>query len=465
MRTNQAFVMAVVSIFGSANIARSSGADLDRRAYDEVAVLLSQIASAPVVIAEPGLVVDPTYTSTSNTDVKAVSLQMGALAKSNFFFTPANDLFDIYKSVLTDAEWATIPLDSFQRTTLKAAHDRLYSADGSGYTSDYQRYLDLKAIYEAAEAKFEAQPPDNVDPVIQNARDQAETNLNLKGHRDIYEPAELSYKALTDQASYEWRDSDIQAIHTASSGLSPLSTAQPSFDNLEETSWTHVRVTSAQIAQLGPTSSFAATLTGPSVPPWWAPVPDQSMQSTCSPSFPGGDLSLDFDAVVLPIARPWYDPAVFASRAWRWASPGSVISDGTLESNSGTAPLLLISVVAIKNLTIAGAAIGDCLDMVRQASRSRKAVSFGPFSLASTVSGGAFFLPPVITGHSVFVPSLQIIGYGVAPVPLAPNPNDDFRPRKAIRGCQQNESSELVRYEPFSCCRLADQRAYPTNRS
>jgi hypothetical protein len=263
--------------------------------------------------------------------------------------------------------------------------------------------------------------------VIQNARDQAESNLKLQGHRDVYEPAELTYDDLEKKASYSWKDQDIAALNstTSMSATPTVSYLSPALDDIDDGAWAHATLTSDQVTHAPAPYPFSTSI-GKDTPAWWMfDGPSQDAQAHCS-SFPDDGVQIDFDVVLAAIQRPWLDLKAIASPAWRWKSPRAKISDGRLDDNIGTSPLMLSYAVVIRNLRIEGSGIKDCRDLVRKASLSKKAVRFGPFSLAATETTGTFFLPPIVTASAIVVPYPQIVAFGVTPLPDSPNPNSDF---------------------------------------
>jgi hypothetical protein len=81
----------------------------DAEAYKVLAVVLSNLASDPVVLLNPGLFIDPTYDSSDVVERRALSTRFNTLVKPTLLFAPSGrTLGELYVSVLTNAQWSEL---------------------------------------------------------------------------------------------------------------------------------------------------------------------------------------------------------------------------------------------------------------------------------------------------------------------------------------------------------------------
>jgi len=121
------------------------------------------------------------------------------------------------------------------------------------------------------------------------------------------------------------------------------------------------------------------------------------------------------------ILRPWLNPLVLRSRAWRW-SPASatygvqVSSGGNLAGSvipTGVMPMLPVSVLLARNVVIDWSDNGELANAYRQRRTLSHEIRWGPFRLTGAVQNG---------GH-IDLPDPQLIGYISELLPRCPDPD------------------------------------------
>lgn len=424
------FTLGFVALYFFA--ANSFGQNQNSITYRSLAMEFSKLMPQPVVLARHGILVSPTYDSSIPQDNIDILGGFNKLLLPRLIYEPSSQkLGELYSRILNDAVWAITPLTTLQRQQLINAKHELFDQTESTPTVGYQRYLDLKKVYDQIQKKYEETPPDQIDPVLENARNQAEQDLILKGHRSQYEATETTYSSLQEQVSYKWRDSDLQALQAAvpkgqDVDLKLLSKPFPSFDDIDSINWINVSVSGEQLRDLTASPVFASSLSD-TAPNWWSGFDSSNSNSaSCSRNFPSGSISIKFSAGLVNLERDWFDSKVIESRAWKWKNTEKQISDGNIEGNTGEAPLFISSVLIIKDLTISGSGLASCIPAIRTATKAKNSIGFGPLSLADFPTPSSFYLAPMISRQSVRFPYIQIVGFGVNALPLAPNPNLDF---------------------------------------
>jgi hypothetical protein len=268
------------------------------------------------------------------------------------------------------------------------------------FTSEYLRYLDGQAAYEAARynaataaaAKGGRPAPPDQDPQVQTAlRSWRET-----GFKDRIDPA---LKAL-DQYYQEDVAAWFADLHTRYNGSQTLDgRGQP---------WLPVLLTP-------PADQWPAQA---GWQPWRYQVAERPSGSGPAPAWTAS-AGLTVEVKRVTVERPWLDWGLFTARNWRLEPGGglTLVSAGDPDAaDPGAMPLVVTGLLLARRLRITGAWAGD----PAAAQVTRKA--FGPFTLAGAVadrSAGQF---------AIRADGLQIIGYFCRVLPRCPNPDPALFP-------------------------------------
>lgn len=420
-------ILAIMALLNSVAVSQT----VNVRAYSGVAKSLSHLTSDPIVLLKPGRFLDPSYHYLDPQNRYTDALQFNRMLKPLLLYSESsNDLAALYAAVLTDEQWASVPLLPLQVAERLKLREVLYNNDGTPKTG-YRRYLEKKKTWLEIDELYQKTPENERTPELEARHQEALDEFDLL--RGKYESSENRYEQLNEQASLKWRDADIEklaAFRSVSTTGSPylLTTTSPALDDAEAFNWVTVRVTAAQLLQTDPLPKFTKGLDGNALQWWhWANSADVDVQ-TCADALDNADFTIDFEVALAQIERDWFDEKVFESQAWRWKSGSTdLISDGEDDENRGVSPVILRSVVVVRSVTLSGPSIIPCLPFVRKAVSTRHDVAFGPFQIAGGIGQpSSFYLPPIITQKTMRVVYPQILGYGVSVLPKTPNPNPGY---------------------------------------
>jgi hypothetical protein len=374
---------------------------------------------------------DPAYHHLDPQKRYTDAMQFNRMLKPLLIYSESsNDLAALYAAVLTDEQWASVPLLPLQVAERVKLREFLYNNDGTPKIG-YQRYLEKKKAWLEIDELYQKTPENERTPELEARHQQALDEFDLL--RPKYEAAENRYEQLNEQASLKWRDADIErlaAFRSVSTIGNPylLTTTSPAFDDAEAFNWITVQVTAGQLLQTDPLPKFTNGLDNNALQWWhWANPADVDVNS-CIDALDNADFTIQFEVALAKIERDWFDEKVFESQAWRWKSDSTdLISDGENDENRGLSPVVLRSVVVVRSVTISGPSVIPCLPFVRKAVSAHHAIAFGPFQIAGGIGEpSSFYLPPIITQKAIRVVYPQILGYGVRVLPKTPNPNPGY---------------------------------------
>jgi hypothetical protein len=399
------------------------------RAHSGIAKTFAPLTTDPVVLLKPGYFIDPLYDPSSSNQAYMSAGELNRLLKPSLIFTATpKDLGNVYSNILTQEQWALVPLLPGQVTERNGLHGVLYKDDGAP-TAGYQDYLSKKKTFEDIDEIYRNTPEGQRTPELEDKYRRAEDALNIVGR---WEPKHNRYEQLNEEASLLWRDVDIKNLEqfrsSSSSGNGFLLTeTSPTFD-AEITTWTTIRVSAVELRQTDPLAKFANGVEAAALRWWYWSNPTDVDTSVCGSDIEDSDFTIQFDIAIAIVKRPWMDAKVFDSRAWRWRSGSNeLLSDGRDEQNQGTAPLFPHSVLLVRSVILSGPGLLPCLPYVRKAIAARHEVGFGPFRVTGpSLSPSSYYLPPIITKNAIHVLYPQVLGYGVNMLPKTPNSNPAF---------------------------------------
>jgi hypothetical protein len=273
-------------------------------------------------------------------------------------FQPALDtlLWDLYKSIFTNAQLAQSGLTAQQTADLQAADAYLYAqaSDGTGspspqlvaYNQYQQAYLQAQQDYKSQQLTALASTDPNVqsqwqnttEPQLRAAVQTAETNWEQQGFKAQVEQAltvEQNSAALSPTLLWQtWSgllNSDLDVLTDPASNATFAPTALAPSDILAQTSWPTFTLSSPEIAQLVSQ----------------APAELSNVLNTAAGASKIQSLSFEFCSVAL--VRPWFSPAVFNAHFWRFSDPSMQLSDGG-NPPQGQWPAYVTGLVLARNI-------------------------------------------------------------------------------------------------------------------
>ena len=141
--------------------------------------------------------------------------------------------------------------------------------------------------------------------------------------------------------------------------------------------------------------------------------------------------NLSFEVNRVRVYRPWMEPLVFGSRAWKWDSGApnpSLISSGENVDGSvptGLEPLVVQEIILARNVSLTGTWGTDLATTYHSESHANGHVGWGPFSFGADSSNSYDEAKDhnQVTSNGITSPDVQIIGYLVSIRPKTPDPD------------------------------------------
>ncbi len=133
------------------------------------------------------------------------------------------------------------------------------------------------------------------------------------------------------------------------------------------------------------------------------------------------DIQISFRCCRVNFNRPWLLKSLLEITGW--TLPGQAVgslSNGTLQDNNGTFPLLPIGFIAIRDLKIRANWGQVDRDIAAKAVASENAIGFGPFALSGHYAESGKGYQSSFDGVTITSPGLQILGWLNLLIPCAP---------------------------------------------
>jgi hypothetical protein len=346
---------------------------------------------------------------------------------------------DVYSSILNGKESPLVELSPEQKARLDAAQARLYQADGqpteyyAGYLADQVGYLTALDAYEEATATARNGGPP-VPPEISAALAAAERRWREHGHladveRDLatiaeleaFEPAVYWRKLVTRfrDGSRGYRDSQYQQVDTI-----------PPYPRwFDDEGWTSFRFDDKDFANQGRSGGVGVgdgcrcpdRVWPGSYGGFHSAAGDFATDGLRVPGKVPARFSLTAQLRRVEIMRPWLDPVVLRSRAWRWspasASYGVVVCSGGNLAGSvvprGVMPVLPVTALLAREVEIEWSDGRLLATAAEQRLASEQELRFGPFSLTGAT----------VLGDHIVMRDPQLIGYVSELLPRCPDPD------------------------------------------
>ena len=358
-----------------------------------------------------------------------------ALACSWVVQRGAATVAEVYEAVLNGKETPLTHLTQQQREELEAARALVFRPDGTP-TERYGAYLACQAAYlDALDAYEEASATERnggrkVPPPVRKALDRAEEEWRKHGDRaevdhafavidqyDALEPA-LFWQRLGDRfeqgVRHSGQGSRYQQVDTipayprwfADEGWSTFTFDEQDFANQDRSGGVGVEPCRCGCPDGPARGGFHRAST--------ADFDDEHRVPTAVPT----RFRLTCRLRRIDIVRPWLDPLVLHSRAWRWsrasATYGVRISTGGDLIGSrvptGVMPVLPVAAVLARDVEIDWTDGGSWPDRLAAGGGELR---FGPFRLTGATA----------LGDHISLPDPQVVGYLGEVLPRCPDPD------------------------------------------
>lgn len=386
-------------------------------------------------------------------DLRAVyGAQMDALPRARAVpekATTLRSVFQGYQFILSNLELAPNTLYPDALKKLHEIEKKLYlDAQRQVRSNGYQFYLDAKKELEDVERELKDIPLAQLTNAQKTKLSQARKKVLIDADGNIYQSLEAQLAQLDAADLKRWLPQHRAAVDAA--GESAIS----HFPNLglliNSAAWTQITIDMAQ------------TAAGPCLPAWptrdgdpsaWRSVAQPPAVALLARNLDQDAIagqSLQFEIASLAVLRPWYDPSLFESRAWRMppglnnyvVARGDEVAalKGALKGQEpaggpGTKALLPytpMKVVFARNVRLNGFRKSDA-DRLWLAAQMRTgaSVTFGPFAVGGRLVttdkvsqlGSSPFTFASISGDSLEFAPPQHIGAVVVQIPAAPSPD------------------------------------------
>lgn len=343
-----------------------------------VSATVRQAGDSVLSIMLPGYYVDPNMDPRDAMTQYELSNAVNPLLACSWRVQPGVGLVsDVYKAILDGKEAPLPDLDPREQKLLDDALSYLFTPDGTGDPSPaYEDYLGYRELYLTALARLDTAiatkrnggppVPQKLRRELQKALDAWETNghrakvdrsidvITLYGGRD---PARYwadlmdRYRNATRQAEYGSEYQYVTCVPPYPDWFGDFGWLEFTFDDSD-----FLEQDRSGVAGQGPTCCCTSGGT--------APAGEGLSASTIEPSAMTVEdemhVVMRCDLRIVQILRPWLDPTVFSSRAWRWSqastSYGTVISSGGdivgMTVPSGAMPLLPTALVLSRDLEL-----------------------------------------------------------------------------------------------------------------
>jgi hypothetical protein len=262
----------------------------------------------------------------------------------------------VYDSVLDSAEVAESARTAEEEAQYQAARDVLRSGDhDSDKLVAYRRcrdaYLLAEQRYTAASLTAASAGPDDqrqweqtTKPLLRRELAELMQAWMFEGFKEEIENAQTQVATLGARSpSTTWGDwrshynPDVDALSDAMDGTSVMPAGFSPSNAVAEGAW----------------RSF--TLSPPEVSALLQEAPPAWLTAMLGAAPPQATQSISFEFSSAAIVRPWFDPALFKARFWRFGQQDRMLSDGR-SPPTGECPAYVAAVVFARRVLVTGAA-------------------------------------------------------------------------------------------------------------
>ena len=412
-----------------------------------------QVGGSFLVLANPGILLDPTLDFNSIEGRYTLSKVLDKTLKADWIYKTGNDgTFDVYNNILNYHEAAMVKPTATQRSQYLTACRLIFTdcdqPQPGNYSDGYKTYKDLTTKLAtasgAAELYLKTSNASSLPADLQSDLQLATTDLDLLGNRVAIEAALSTINTFEHIDPNAWwgqlrgRFSKNSLPHSGSQyGNYLLYPSYPVWLDMNR-SWSKLALSQSDLTQS--TNNSSSSVGGGVSGGWglWSFGADYSHQENRTYfdlDASGMNVSMELMRVVLD--RPWMDDAVYTSHAWKWlkASPydKKLISDGG-DTSAGTTPTGIMPFVPTglllaRRVSLSGNWSHDLKTTFDSNTSSGASIGWGPFSFGGryNASDASTYTKANAAGNTVQWDAPQIIGFFVEVLPRNPDPDRCYK--------------------------------------
>ena len=422
--------------------------DLINKMYSKLTKALTLDSNALVpghsylVLANPGIFLHPGWDMSDPEAQRQWAMLLNRAPAPGPLFQPATfDVDQMYHGIRANKELPLFSLTEQQKAQLDEAKALLRDPDGEP-TKTWVNYLKFKSEYDSAAIAWQSALQDQTNggklapTQLRVAMNNAKKNWDVLGDRKRVENAIATINNLQGLDPNGWwaELDEIYENNVLSSGANsfPITGTYPAYESFfGDRGWTKFTFNQQDFQkQTKLTSTSAGGGVGVAYGLWLASGGADYSKTTSYSKSSTTDISISVELMRVVIDRPWFDPLVLRSRAWRWGINNlGAISDGADPSTGATPhgdmPLLPTDLVLARNLEISGQFSSEEQRMVRTMLEVQASVGYGPFSIKGHYgrSSSEESSHATMTGTTITNPDVQVIGWFCEVLPMVPNPD------------------------------------------
>ncbi len=399
-----------------------------------------------LVLANPGILIDPGVDLTDKSDQRDLSLTLDRVLAPNWIYQPREmQMHSLYYDFLLYSESPIVTLTSKQKEQLEYAKKIIYANNGD-YSDTFLDYRKYKTILNAA---FKAitdieRSGEEPDDVIWDQLENAQQDFALQGNAGIVEPAIITLKKLEALESNAWQTRMFDLYEKGMNRLGgetyPDLRFYPRYDQWtdEKRQWSSLTLNEKDLEKTTTTSH--TKVGGGAGARWglWHGRGNYSQETIkLSEEIEATSFNIKTELLRVEIIRPYLDTKIFYSDAWQFVSSGfpykeRLVSDGA-DAAVGTAPKGLMPFVPTglliaRNTSITGSWSKDLHDYFEKVTQGGMKVGWGPFSASGNYYNRETrdYIKASSANAELTISSPQIIGFFTEVLPKSPNPHPDY---------------------------------------
>lgn len=445
--------LATIDSTGARGSADEKNGDMMKKIYSKLSNVVSVGSSVQspgnsfLVLASPGIFVDPDLDLHKADDAYLWASVLNRIPLPNFIYSDSGESLDsLYDVILQGKELPLIELTPEQKRKLDEAMAVLEDEQGEP-TRAYEKYFEYQNEYYDAlvafqEAKANAENEGTpIPPGVQSKLKQAKQKWDTLGRRQKIETAISVITNLSDLDPNTWwanlRERFDNFQTRAPAGTFGQTGTFPKYERIfEDKGWTTYSFNQEDYANQEVNKSVSA---GGGLSAKWglwrasaeaSYSKDEGFRSSTSTN-----VEVSVELMRVQITRPWLEPLVFRSRAWRFSqgSPISeMVSDGidatTGATPTGLMPLFPTTAIIARNLVISAQFSQEDEKWMNEQIKSKASFGWGPFSVSGNYnqSKSARSSSGQKAGNKLSNPDPQIIGWMCSVLPQCPNPDESL---------------------------------------
>lgn len=418
--------------------------------YSKISDVISAGSSAQspghsfLVLAAPGIFLDPGLDLDNVDDQYLWASVLNRVPTPTFIYGDTGQSIDsLVDLILQGKELPLVELNPAQRAKLQAALAVIMTPNQDP-TPEYKKYETYEIAYYTALTAFQEAVANSkndgipIPPVVQKNLDSAKRNWETFGFRQKIDNAYATINNLQGLDPNNWWQKmrnrfDVCQVR-ASSGTFALTSTFPKYQNIfEDKGWTSFSFSKGDFENQ---ESVKAINAGGGVSANYGLFRASAEASYGSEQgykkSSSTNISVAAEIFRLQINRPWLDPLVFRSRAWRWSSlspltePVSNGADASLGNTPvGVMTLLPTSVIIARNVVISGDFSQEEQNWLKEKVDTKASVGWGPFSISGNYnqSKDEKMSQGTAAGAKISNADPQIIGWYCSVLPMCPNPD------------------------------------------